>query len=230
MPIKRPQIITGEFYHIIKRGVEERDIFLDDEDRLRFINSLLVFNDKKPAPWGIRAFWEQRSPNCLTDYRSENAMVEIHAFSLMSNHFHLLVRQIAENGITNFMRKLGGYSYYFNKKYQRAGPLFQGRYKAVLIKNQDQLKNIFVYIHINPLEIIEFNWKEKGIKEPQKAIQFLEKYHWSSYPDFIGKKNFPNLIYKDFFFKVLGNEQGCKKELESWVLYKADINKVKDII
>lgn len=229
MPIRNPQLINNEFYHIVKRGIEERDIFLDDEDRLRFINSLLVFNDKKPAPWSIRAFWKQRDPFSLKSYLPERPLVEIHAFALMKNHFHLLIRQLVESGITNFMRKLGGYSYYFNKKYKRIGPLFQGRFKAVLIKTEDQLKNVFVYIHTNPLEIIEFNWKEEGIKNPQMAIQFLEEYKWSSYPDYLNKENFPKVTNREFFIELLGNGKGCKNEVESWILYKADMNKIKNV-
>ena len=65
MPIRNIQFANGEFYHVIKRGVEERKIFLDDDDRLRFINSLLVFNDENPAPWKMRAFWHQRDPASL---------------------------------------------------------------------------------------------------------------------------------------------------------------------
>ena len=232
MPIKRPQLVNNEFYHIVKRGVEEREIFLDDEDRLRFVNSLLVFNDIKPAPWGNRAFWLQReqfSLGVLGDYKPENPLVEVHAFALMKNHFHLLLRQLVYDGITDFMRKLGGYSYYFNKKYERVGPLFQGRFKAVLIKTENQLRNVFVYIHTNPLAIIEFNWKERGLKDSQKALSFLREYRWSSHKDFIGVENFPNLIYKDFFSKILGDEKNCEKEIKSWILYKTDTTLPKDV-
>lgn len=228
--IQHPPLIPGEFYHLVKRGVEERKIFLDDEDRLRFINSLLVFNDVEPTPWDNRAFWQQRGQSSLQNYRPKKPLVEILVFALMGNHFHILVRQLTEKGTTDFMRKLGGYSYYFNKKYDRVGPLFQGRFKAVRIKTESQLRNTFVYIHVNPIEIIEPGWKEKGIKNPQKTLQFLEKYRWSSYPDYIGGKNFPTVIKKEFFLKILDGEKGCKKEVENWVLYKAGIEDMKDII
>ena len=127
MPKRKTQLINGEFYHIVKRGIEERKIFLDDEDCFRFINGLLVFNDKMPAPWKSRAFWYQRDPASLAkgDYHSKIPLVEVHAFSLMPNHFHLLVCQLVENGISILIQKLGGYSYYFNKKYERVGTLYQ---------------------------------------------------------------------------------------------------------
>jgi len=230
MPYRNTQLVVGEFYHIVKRGVDQRDIYLDNEDRFRFINSLLVFNDKKPAPWSTRAFWHQRDPTSLGSYIPKEPLVEIHTFVLMKNHFHLLVRQLVENGIVDFMKKLGGYSYYFNKKYERVGPLFQGRFKSILIKSEEQLKNVFVYIHTNPLEIIKFNWKEKGIDNPKRAIQFLENYKWSSYPDYLGKENFPNVTKRDFFFKLLGGREDYKREVESWIQYKVEISKTKNVL
>jgi len=230
MPYRNTQLAVGEFYHVVKRGVEEREIFLDDEDRFRFMNSLLVFNDKGRTPWSTRTFWQQRDPTSLRDYLPKDPLVEIHTFALMKNHFHLLVRQLVENGIVDFMKKLGGYSYYFNKKYERVGPLFQGRFKSILIETEEQLKNVFVYIHTNPLEIIEFNWKEKGTGNPQRAIQFLENYKWSSYPDYLGRDNFPNVTKREFFLKLLKGKEGYKKEVESWIQYKTEMNKIKNVI
>jgi putative transposase len=231
MAIRKLQLVNDEFYHIIQRGVEERKIFLDEEDHLRFINSLLIFNDSKPAPWGIRAFWNQRGPSSLIDYFPKNPFIEIHAFALLDNHFHLLVRQVTEKGITNFMRKIGGYAYFFNKKYKRVGPLFQGRFKSVLVKDTEQIKHIFVYIHCNPLAIIMPSWKEKGIDDSEKSINFLEEYKWSSYLDYLGKDNFPNIIKKDFFQELFGSEDKYREEIKSWILYKSSlINKKDDII
>jgi len=222
MPLRKIQLINEEFYHIVKRGIEEREIFLDEEDKLRFINSLLVFNDKNPTPWQSRLFWEQRGPSSLGDYKPKNPLVEIHVFTLMKNHFHLLLRQLIENGIITFMRKLGGYAYYFNKKYERVGPLFQGRYKIKRIETEPQLKNNFVYIITNPIEIIEPEWKNWKVNNPQKAIQFLEEqYRWSSYWNYLGKQNFPSVTTQDFFLKLFSGKEGIKKEIESWILFKA---------
>jgi len=224
MPRRKVQIINGEFYHIVKRGTEERKIFLDDEDRFRFINSLLVFNDKFPAPWQMRAFWHQRNPATLSrgDYRPKFPLIEIHAFVLMPNHFHLLVRQLIDKGIEIFMQKIGGFSRFFNKKYERKGTLFQDRYKIVHIKNENQLKNNFIYIHTNPLSLIDPQWKEWKVKDPRRAVQFLEEdYPWSSYWDYLGKRNFPSVVQKDFFLKLFSNGNEIKKEINSWILFKA---------
>jgi len=226
MPRRKIQLVNGEFYHIVKRGTEEREIFLDDEDRFRFVNGLLVFNDTMPTPWQSRAFWHQRAPATLSrgNYSPKIPLVEIHVFVLMPNHFHLLLRQLIENGISLFMQKLGGYSWYFNKKYGRAGTLFQDRYKIIHVDAEEQLKNNFVYIQTNPVALVEPNWKDWKVKDPQRAINFLEeKYQWTSYWDYLGKKNFPSVTQRNFFLKLFSNEKEIKKEIDTWILFKASI-------
>jgi len=231
MAIRKVQFANDEFYHVLNRGIEERTIFLDDEDRLRFINSLMVFNDSNHAQWSMRGFWSQRDPASLviSEYKSEDPLVEIHSFALMDNHFHLLVKQVKENGVSNFMNKLGGYSYYFNKKYQRVGSLFQGRFKAVLVRTDDQLKNVFVYVNTNPVGLIEPGWKENGIKNFAKLRQFIKEYQWSSYPDYVARGTNCSFIKKDFFLKLFDGANGCKEEIEMWLKYKVEVNKFKDI-
>ncbi len=221
MPTRKTQLVNGEFYHIINRGIDKREIFLDDKDRLRFMNSLLVFNDQGPTQWHDSSFWQQRGSLYLIEYKSKNPLVEICVFALMRNHFHLLVRQLSEDGIAALMNKLGGYSCFFNKKYERTGALFEGRYKTKLIKTEAQLRNTFIYIHTNPLEIIEPRWKDSLVDNPEKAIKFLEdEYLWSSYGDYSGKENFPSLVSQDFFLKLFGGREDLKKEIDSWILFK----------
>ena len=156
--------------------------------------------------------------------------MEILAFCLMPNHFHLLLRQIREQGISKFMRKLGGYATYINKKDSRQGHLYQGRFRAVHIKDETQLKNGFVYIHTNPIELMEPGWKEEGIRNPKEAIKFLEDYRWSSYLDYIGKKNFPSVTSREFFDNTLGNKEGCRQFIESWISYKAEIKNLGSVV
>jgi len=228
MPIRKVQLVNGEFYHIVKRGVDKRKIFLDDEDRLRFINSLLVFNDELPSPWISRFFWKnqempnQRGPSSLISYRPKEPLVKIYAFVLMDNHFHLLLSQIVDGGITKYMRKIGGYAYAFNKKYDRTGTLFEGRYKIKRIKSDSQLENNFVYIITNPVEILESGWKENKVNNPEEAISFLEnKYRWTSYWDYLGNRNFPTLTNRDFFNKLFGGKENIQKTINDWIFFKA---------
>jgi len=150
--------------------------------------------------------------------------VEILAFCFMPNHIHLLLKQLKDNSITQFMRKFGtGYATFFNKKYSRRGHLFQGRFGAVHINTDEQLKTVFVYIHTNAISLIVPKWKEEKINNPQKVIKFLKNYKWSSYSDYIGKKNFPSLTSREFLLKVMESEKGCREFVENWVKYKGEI-------
>jgi len=239
MPIRKVELVNGEFYHIVKRGVDKRKIFLDDEDRLRFVNSLLVFNDESPSPWIARFFWKnqetsnQRGPSSLMNYRPKEPLVKIYAFALMGNHFHLLLSQVIDGGITKYMRKIGGYAYAFNKKYNRTGTLFEGRYKIKRIKSDLQLENNFVYITTNPVEILEPGWKENKISNPKEAISFLEnEYRWTSYWDYLGNRNFPTLTNRDFFNKLFEGKENIQKRINDWICFKVfdNINNSKSII
>ena len=152
-------------------------------------------------------------------------------FCLMSNHIHLLIRQNKEGGIIKFVSKIGiGLGKYLNIKYDRKGHVFQDRFRSILIKDDVQLRHIFVYINANPISIIEPKWKEIGIREPEKVVEFLENYKWSSYLDYIGKKNFPSVTDREFFLKVMKSEQGCKDQIEGWIKYKGDIEEFSHFI
>ena len=116
------------------------------------------------------------------------------------------------------MQKLGtGYSMYFNQKYQRVGSLFQGRFKAVLVENDNYLLHLSRYIHFNPVELIEPNWKTKGVKNLAKSNRFLEKYRFSSYLDYIGKKNFSSITQRDFINEYFENPKEYKKFMQEYI-------------
>ncbi len=220
MPIKRPHLANNEIYHIIIRGVGDSLIFKDVDDYYRAIFSIYEFNTTNPIE--IRKQREKRKSIKKTGEHlfvdSRDPLVEILAFCFMPNHIHLLVRQIKDNGITRFMKKLGsGYATYFNKKYNRKGHLFQNRFQAVHIKDDIQLKMTFIYIHINPISLVEPKYKEKGVKNFKKAIKFLDDYKWSSYQDYFGKSNFPSVTKRDFILKEIGGEKKSKELIADWI-------------
>ena len=135
----------------------------------------------------------------------------------MPNHFHILVKEIVENGLSKYMEKLTtGYSMYFNKKYERVGPLFQGRFKGEHVDNDEYLKYLYAYIHLNPMKIIEPNWKEIGIKDKKRALKYISQYYYSSYGDYYGikreegailsKNEFPLYFSKNHNFKLYIND------------------------
>ncbi|MFA5870778.1 MAG: transposase [Candidatus Paceibacterota bacterium] len=207
-------IETGGIYHIYNRGVEKRKVFLDENDHLRFVSDLFEFNDKNPVInlnyHPIKHVLETKLP--------KEEIVEILAFCLMPNHFHLLLRQKEEKGIAEFMQKMGtGYTNYFNKRYNRVGSLFQGKYKSVGVTTDAHLLHLPYYIHSNPLDLVAPKWRKGEIENYKKAITFLEQYRWSSYLDYIGKTNFPSITQRKFILSLFRNEKEYKKEMLKWL-------------
>lgn len=233
MPIKRPQLINDEIYHVVVRATGDSLLFKNIDDYYRGIFSIYEFNNQNPIE--IRVRREQRKKEKANGERFSvdlrKCFVEIFVFCFMPNHVHLILKQIENSGISSFMRKFGaGYAGYFNKKYKRKGPLLS-KFRAVHIKTDEQLQNCFAYVHVNPLSLIEPGWKEKGIKLSKKAIKFLEEdYKWSSYWDYIGKKNFPSITERKFILETMGGEKGCRNVVKNWIEYKKEIKTLENII
>lgn len=224
--MKKPQFVNNEIYHIYNRGVEKRDIFSNQKDYFRFIHDLFEFNDQTSAG-KFSQKTEEKSEAELPKIKPRKLLVEILTFCLMPNHYHLLLRQKREKGIVRFMQKLGtGYTNYFNKKYERVGGLFQGRFKAIHVNREEYLDYLLYYIHFNPLDLIEPEWREGEIKNYQKAIKFLNSYRWSSHLDYIGEKNFPSVTQGEFLLKILGGGENYKQNIKKWL---EEITKRKDI-
>jgi len=232
MASKRLQFVNGEIYHVFNRGVEKRNIFQQIADYFRFIFCLYELNDKNFVLMRdrIKRRKERKNrgstPANSTDKREP--LVEIIAFCLMPNHFHLVLRQLVEGGTSLFMKKLAdSYVGYFNQKYNRKnmGSIFQGRFKAVHIATEEQFINLICYIFTNPTELLEKNWMEVGVKNPKEVMKHLEAYSWSSFPDCIGKSNFPSVTKRIFLLKVFQGPENLEKFVEGWILYKAEMKK-----
>ena len=199
---------------------------MDDADRLRFVHDLFEFNDEAGA-LNINYLFKKSKPNILEvnlpnigrgRREPRKLIVEILAFCLMPNHFHLLLRQIADNGISKFMLKLGtGYTNYFNEKYERVGSLFQGTYKSAHVRNESHFIHLPYYIHLNPLDIKMPEWREGRLENTKAALAYLENYRWSSFPDYIGKKNFPSVTQRDFLLEFFDGPAAYKKEIIRWL-------------
>lgn len=137
-------LVTGEIYHLYNRGADKCPIFKDKEDFLRFYRSMLLFNSQEPA---VNFSFANAH---IDEIKNKVPLVEVHAYSLLNNHFHFLVKQVAEGGISEYMKRLtGGYTSYFNEKYERSGVLFQGRYKKVHVTSQEQYQYLFAYVNEN---------------------------------------------------------------------------------
>lgn len=224
------EFVNNEYYHIYNRGVDKRKIFLTKNDYIRFLHDLYEFNDEKPAPEFTRIKHNVGFPksHIEDDFRKE--LVNIICFCLMPNHYHLILEQLVDGGISKFMRKLGvGYANAFNIKYKRSGALFQGRFKAIHIKSDIYLTHLSRYIHLNPVELKEKNWKENGIKSWSKVNNFLEDYQYSSYLDYVGKRNFPSTTNRELILEMFDNDKDkYKKFVKEWMV--EDLSRVEDLI
>lgn len=172
----------GEYYHLYNRGTDKRKIFLDTQDHERFISLLFLCNSGIPLH---RSDHQGASIEKIFKIERETNLVNIGAYCLMPNHFHLVVHEQTEGGISIFMQKLStAYTMYFNKRHKRSGSLFEGKFQAQHITKDEHLKYLYAYVHLNQIGIIENEWKEHQIKNKKKAKEFLESYRYSSYPDY----------------------------------------------
>ena len=168
-------------YHVLNRGVDKRKIFLDDKDHVRFIHDLFEFNDEKNVrdfgyffAKGHQRQYRDIGYHDIDERRPRKLIVNLLAFSLMPNHYHLLLQPYGENALPLFMRKLnGGYSRYFNQKYERSGALFQGKYKWAVVEKESHFLHLPYYIHCNPLDLSMPEWRTRNLSDYDKAIHFL---------------------------------------------------------
>lgn len=228
--MRKIKFVVGKFYHLFNRGVDKRDIFLEDRDRWRFLQGLFLFNDKEKFHNILYRLETEKGAlnfNVLRDFikkkspTERNQLIRIVADCLMPNHFHLIVEEINDNGISEFMHRSGiGYTKCFNKKYLRSGSLFESTFKAVPIENDEYLKYLLVYINvINPGQLIEPDLKEKGVKNINAIIDFAENYDWSTNKEYLGTRE-SVIIDKGLLGEIFYNPEEYRKFIKETLLNK----------
>ena len=217
-------------YHILNRGTDKRVIFQEEADYYRFIFLLYACNFGSPALnlWrkdtikaGKAILAGENPPSKFIQSKCEQ-LIDILAVCLIPNHFHLILEQRVEKGISLFMQKIGiAYSKYFNLKNQRSGRLFQGPFKAILIDNENYLLRVSRYVHLNPLDLIQSDWRIEEMKNQEEAMRFLTSYPWSSLPDYLGVRNSKLITTKGLYNVMFDNfsekgESDYKNFLTGW--------------
>lgn len=233
MAVRKISFSEGEFYHLYNRGNSKQAIFLDAHDYQRFAQCLYLCNSEKNINFRddivlakIDAF----------DFERGNHLVDIAAWVLMPNHFHIyltisspksdLGKKDGKNHITEFMRKLQtSYVSYFNKKYGRTGGLFEGSFKATHVIEERLAKYLFSYIHLNPIKLIDKEWKEKGLRDEKKSLAFLSDYKWSSYFDYTGVSRAEGrIINPDAFPNYFPTKENFDTEILVWLRFDNGTN------
>jgi putative transposase len=221
-----------ELYHCLNRGVDGRKIFLDEKDRVRFIHDLFEFNTTSPAGSTYYLFenLDLRNPDFGEEKKATEKLVDIHGWCLMKNHYHLLLSERIEGGLSLFLRKLNvGYANYFNERHARQGTLFQGRTKKIPIIHDAHYLYILHYIHLNPLDYLkgaeEWRIRSKGKTGSLKGIfAYLGQYRWSSYLDYSGQHNFPSVLTTSLFYEIKG------EYLKSLEAYLQDLSRDEEVL
>ncbi|MFZ3031618.1 MAG: transposase [Candidatus Moraniibacteriota bacterium] len=173
MSTRKTPLVTGEIYHVYNRGVDKRSIVGDEFDSERFLKSMVAFNT------GCPVLSLRNAELIYSGSTPVDPLVEVIAYCLNPNHFHLILRQTVDGGVSEFMKRLsGGYTWYFNNKYERSGSLFQGRYKSVHVDTNEYLLQLSVYVTLNfrahdyessiDMNLIRSSWDEysRKIKRP----------------------------------------------------------------
>jgi putative transposase len=217
---RKIKFAQGEYYHIYSRGVEKRIIFQDEDDYKRFI--FLLNLAKSEESINIRDLKKRNDNQGLTFVKNKGqTLVNIGAWCLMPNHFHLLISENSEGGISLFLQKLlTSYSMYFNKKYDRKGSLFESRFQAEHLDTDNYLKYIFSYIHLNPVKLIDPFWKIDGLKDFIKTRDFLKKYLYSSYTDYLDyDREEKEILNRNAFPDYFPNEESFEDNLSDWLKF-----------
>ncbi|MFH1455010.1 MAG: transposase [bacterium] len=198
MSSRKTQLSNNEFYHVYNRGVDKREIFLDKKDTNHFFDGLEQFNNEKP----IGSLYENSFRKSKGDSLGSKAskLVEIVAYCINPNHFHLILKQNLDKGIEKFMQKLGtSYTKYFNNKNKRVGSLFQDKFKSKHIDNNEYLLYLSAYVNLND--------KIHGINNEENIV-------FSSLKEYTENDTTENICEKSIVLEQYKNKKEYKKFLD----------------
>ncbi len=220
MSMRSVQFAPENYYHVYNRGVDKRRIFLCKRDFERFYISLYLLNDESyRAIEGLRFTSLRDIQEKIAQHKKQNRkpLVNILSLCIIPNHFHMLLEPVAEDGITRFMhRLLMGYAKYFNKKYDRTGPLYNGPFKAVHISRDAHFEHLLRYIHLNVLDSTDMQWREGLVSDWNSAEKFLKDYQWSSHHVYSGNEQLLPVIERGVLGKIFSKPQEYHKFLRQW--------------
>ncbi len=208
MPYRSSPFINESFYHIFNRGVNKQPIFSEERDYHRFTETLFYYQFSGPKP---RFSTHKRFK--VKDFTNNPKIIEIISYCLMPNHFHLLIKQLKNGAIVEFLGKLSNsYTKYYNTKHRRSGHLFQGEFKSVSVDTDEQLLHLSRYIHLNPYV--------SGL------IKDLGSYPYSSYLDYLADRDSP-MLNKEIILNFFKEKGGYQKFISDHQDYAKELEKIK---
>ena len=216
--MRNVQFANEEIYHVYNRGANSHLIYLDDVDRIRFLKGLMLFNNEEVLPTGKALIRLWQNPQ-----KSKKSLVTILSYTLMANHYHLVLEQLVDKGIEKFMQRLSlGYTKYRNQRYGSKGVIFGSPYNAVHIATQEQFLHITRYVHLNPYDHHDYGWREGKARSQSVVSEILRVYPWSSYRSYIGLET-NILIDNQRIISCFAGPKDYENFVISWTTRSADV-------
>lgn len=219
--IRKEKFVAGEYYHIYNRTVFKIPEFKDNGNAKKLAQNFLLANSTKSS----QAFDYLRSNKTSTVERAleiakqGEKLTEILCYSIMPNHYHLLLRESKEGGITDFIRRCNtSIAKYINTKTERAGPLFESNFKSKHIDSNNYLLHLSVYIHLNPLDFLDGEqWRENKLKDWKKKKARLLGYKWTSLKHYLMENfNDPIISGEEIILSQFNNKGDYENFLQEW--------------
>ncbi len=212
MIYRRTPFAYGEWYHCYTRGVDKRVVYESEADYRRYVQLMYLANDAQSIERS--SFNLNISHEDVLQRQRTSSLVTIGAYSLMPNHFHILLREETEGGITRFMRKVGtGYTMYFNIKNKRVGNLFLKPFRSKHVPDDRYAQRVVQYIHFNAAELFEPGWKSGIVRDRQALLASLRAYSYSSLPDYYGHRRVENGLLGADALKLFSGEPSSLESL-----------------
>lgn len=220
MPGRSTPLITDQYYHVFNRGIDRRTTFYGIKEHQRAIECIKFYQFETP-PVRLSRFLsmsQDEQENLFNNLSKHKKLIELISFTLMPNHYHLLIRQRLDGGISKFMSNVqNSYTRYFNIKHQRKGPLFEDQFKAVIIETNEQLLHLSRYIHLNP-------YSSFVVKE----IKNLMDYRWSSLREYLGLLGW-ELCNKDIVLGQFKHRKHYKKFIFDRASYQRELKRIQHL-
>jgi len=227
--MRKSAFVEDEYYHIYNRGVDKRTLFLKDADRVRFMALILLCQGANAFPQigrlvpDVKHLMFDKEPNAglkekIIQDILDSRLVELVAFVLMQNHFHCILRELKEGGISKYMQRVGNaYAKYFNICYGRSGHLFENKFNSIHIDTNEYLNYLSAYIHLNIREVSRWSGRE-------------DQYPWSSFRDYTGQNRFRDLLKQDIILGQCNSKNEYKRFVTESAIKVADLDDVKHLM
>ncbi len=231
--MRKTPFVAGEYYHIYSRTILNTPEFKNDKNAERLVQAFLIANSTKSSEafLFLRNNKDATNNDALEIIKQGEKLVDILCYTIMPDHYHLLVKELKDNNVSTFIRKCNiSIAKYVNIKNDRRGPLFESRFNSKHIDTNEYLVHLSLYIHLNPLDFISGRaWRENKLKSWPTEKEKLFKYPWSSLRAYLNN-DYQNLIISgtEIILDQFDNRKDYELFLEEWSA--GILDEIKDFI